>query len=113
MGGYRTWSALKCQNIENSKLNKSQLDRFNITLNKWGKAMDKNKDVIVCIDDNVDSSSNNRHNRRYNITNLYNLLQDFINKYSITQCNHSYTKVTSHQQPSCIDKIYIQTNRQK
>ena len=71
--------------------------------------MDENKDVIVCIDDNVDSSSNNRHNRRYNITNLYNLLQDFINKYSITQCNHSYTRVTSHQQPSCIDKIY--TNR--
>ena len=109
MGGYRTWSALKCQNIENSRSNKAQLDRFNITLKNWGKAMDECKDVIVCMDDNVDSSCNNRHNRRYDITNIYNILQDFINKYSITQCNHNYTRVTSHQQPSCIDKIY--TNR--
>ena len=100
MGGYRTWSALKCQNIVNSRSNGDQLERFKITLKNWALAMEENKDVIVCTDDNIDSSNNNRHNNRYNILNLYNILQDHLNKNSITQCNNSYTRVTSHQQPS-------------
>ena len=76
MWGYRTWSALKCQNIVNSRSNGAQLERFEITLKNWLLAMEENKDVIVCTDDNIDSSNNNRHNNRYNILNLYNILQD-------------------------------------
>ena len=63
MGGYRTWSSLKVQNIPNSNSNKNQLKRFQITLDNWGKAMYEDKDVIVCTDDNIDSSEFNRHNK--------------------------------------------------
>ena len=109
MGGYRTWSSLKVQNIPNSNSNKNQLKRFNITLDNWAKAMGEDKDTIVCIDDNIDSGDNNKHNKRYNITNLQNSLNNHLNYYSIMQMNKEYTRVTSHQQPSIIDKIY--TNR--
>ena len=68
--------------------------------------MKEGKDVIVCMDDNIDSSINNKHNKKYNISNLYNMLMEHINKYSISQCNNEYTRIVSHQQPSCIDKIY-------
>ena len=97
---------MKSQNISNSRSNKAQVERFSITLNNWSKAMSENKDVIVCMDDNIDSSNNNRHKHKYNIQNLQNMLSDHLNKFSISQCNHEYTRVVSHQQPSCIDKIY-------
>ena len=63
MGGYRTWSSLKSQNIHNSRSNKAQVDRFKITLENWSKAMKEGKDVLVCMDDNIDSSINNKHNK--------------------------------------------------
>ena len=68
--------------------------------------MSEDKDVVVCMDDNIDSSSFNRHNSKYNISNLFNMLQDHLGTYSISQCNQEFTRVTIHQQPSCIDKIY-------
>ena len=108
MGGYRTWSSLKVQKVENSNSNKNQLKCFSVPLDNWAKALSEDKDTIVCIDDNIDSSNGN-HNRKYNINNLQNLLLNHLNSYSIVQCNHEYTRVTSHQNPSIIDKIY--TNR--
>ena len=105
MGGYRTWSSLKAQNIINSNSNKNQLKRFKITLDNWARALSEDKDTIVCIDDNIDSSDG-RHNKKYNIHNLHNLLTDHLNTYSIAQCNNEYTRITSHQHPSTIDKIY-------
>ena len=70
MGGYRTWSSLKSQNISNSRSNKAQVERFSITLNNWSKSMSENKDVIVYMDDNIDSINNSRHNHKYDILNL-------------------------------------------
>ena len=71
--------------------------------------MSEDKDVIVCIDDNIDSSDNSKHSSRHNISNLHNLLIDHLNNFSISQMNHDFTRVTSHQNPSIINKIY--TNR--
>ena len=76
---------MKIQGIVNSKSNKYQLKRFNITLKNWEKAMSEDKDVIVCIDDNIDSSDNSKHNSRYNISNLHNLLIDHLNNFSISK----------------------------
>ena len=47
LGGYRTWSALKIQNIPNSRSIKNQLKRFKITLHNWEKAMGEDKEVII------------------------------------------------------------------
>ena len=106
MGGYETWASLKCRNIENGKSNVMQMSQFKITLDNWSLAMKEGKDVVVCMDDNIDSSTNNRHNKKFNITNIYNKLIEHLNTHSITQCNSDYTRTVSHQQPSCIDKIY-------
>ena len=84
MGGYRTWSSLKIKNLPNSRSNKNQLERFKITLDNWSKAMNESKDVIVCIDDNIDSSVNSRHNSKYNMTNLQGILNDHLNTPSLT-----------------------------
>ena len=37
---------------------------------------------------------------------LYNILNDHLNENSIAQLNKDFTRITSHQQPSCLDKIY-------
>ena len=84
MEGYQTWSSLECQNIVNSKLNVMQMSRFKITLDNWSLAMKEGKDVVVCMDDNIDSSTNNRHNKKFNITNIYNKLIEHLNTHSIT-----------------------------
>ena len=72
MGGYRTWSSLKAQNIINSNSNKNQLKRFKITLYNWARALLEDKDTIVCIDDNIDSTDG-RNNKQYNIHNFTQL----------------------------------------
>ena len=53
MGGFRTWSSLKIQNIPNSNSNKNQMKRLNITLENWAKAMEEDKDTIMCIYNNT------------------------------------------------------------
>ena len=68
--------------------------------------MGEDKEVIVLTDDNIDSSENNRHNSKYNIQMLYNILNDHLNENSIKQLNRDFTRITSHQQPACLNKIY-------
>ena len=67
--------------------------------------MNENKDVIVLMDDNIDSSISN-FNNRYKVDKLMGMLDDHLNKFNLSQCNFDYTRVVSHQQPSCIDHIY-------
>ena len=58
------------------------------------------------MDDNLDSSKNSWHNKRYKLKDLYESLNVIKNKYNITQHNHKFTHFVPHQPPSCIDHIY-------
>ena len=72
----------------------------------WKTLAAENKNLIILTDDNIDSSPQSIFNRRYNIKLLSDLLSDTMYNLNIHQCNNSYTRITSHQPPSCIDKIY-------
>ena len=58
------------------------------------------------VDYNIDSSLNSNHNKCYHLKILYELLINTLNKSNIIQCNTNITRITSHQAPSCIDRIY-------
>ena len=67
----------------------------------WG-----NNDLIILTDDNIDSSSQPSFNKKIDIKHLSDILNDSMQVLNITQCNNNYTRITSHQPPSCIDKIF-------
>ena len=106
VGSYREWQKPKMCNIQNSKSLKSQVNRFNITMQLWENLCSENKDLIILSDDNIDSSLNSNHNKRHNIKSLFDILSDAMNRLNIIQCNKKMTRITNHQAPSCIDKIY-------
>ena len=71
----------------------------------WETLCQENKDLLIMADDNIDSSLNSNHNKRNKIKMSYDLLSNTMNKLNIFQCNKNMTRITSHQAPSCIDKI--------
>ena len=106
LGSYREWQKPKFCNQPNSKSIKNQLNRFKVTMKLWETLVAEDKDLIIMTDDNIDSSPNSNYNKRYNIKVLSELLFDTMTSLNITQCNKNYTRITNHQAPSCIDKIY-------
>ena len=106
LGSYREWQKPKVCNQPNSKHIKQQTNRLNITMRLWETLIAENKDLLILTDDNIDSSPHSSHNRRYNINQLYNILKNTMNQLNIVQCNNKFTRIISHQSPSCIDKLY-------
>ena len=107
MGGYRQWSLPKCMDFYNK--NDSDLKqghRFEITLENWSKCISEGKDIVVLTDDNVDTSTNASHNKKYKIRHIEKLLNDHINKHGIVLHNKQLTRFESHSQPSILDHIY-------
>ena len=72
----------------------------------WENLCSENKDLLILMDDNIDSSPNSNHNKCHNIKSLFDILSDAMNRLNIIQCNKKMTRITNHQAPSCIDKIY-------
>ena len=58
------------------------------------------------MDDNIDTSLNASHNKKYKILELSDLRSNHLNSNNITQHNFDFTRYVSHQPPSCIDHIY-------
>ena len=129
MGGYRQWKLPKAlidiinnpnhqiiinnvkldllQNAQSYKdLINSQLKRYQLILQQWNMALTENKHTIVLMDDNIDTSLNAKHNKKYKITDLHDHMLSHININQITQHNNDHTRYVSHQPPSTIDHIY-------
>ena len=129
MGGYRQWTLpkelIKIINNPNYQISinqikldilpsanqykdliKSQLKRYQIILNQWTTALAEKNHTIVLMDDNIDTSLNANHNKKYKIMDLSDLRSNHINTNDITQHNFDFTRYASHQPPSCIDHIY-------
>ena len=58
------------------------------------------------MDDNLDTSINSWHNKKFKLQDLYEELNLIKNKYNLTQHNHKFTRFAPHQPPSCIDHIF-------
>ena len=106
MGGYRQWQQLKIYDNNNTKTPKKQLERLNLIIQKWEIALKEKKDTLVLMDDNIDTNVNNRHNKTYNILQLNEVMQEHIINNNLTIHNNKFTRIASHQPPSCIDHIY-------
>ena len=129
MGGYRQWNLPKelinfinnpiqqilinqilLDSLPNAHLYKdlisSQVNRYKIILQQWTQALSEKINTIILMDDNIDTSLNAKHNKKYKITELYDLRLSHINNHNITQHNNDNTRYVSHQPPSCIDHIY-------
>lgn len=106
MGGYRQWQLPKIIDKTNTKTPKKQLNRFKIILHKWKLALEEKRDTIVLMDDNIDTHINNTHNKTYNIKELKELLDQHVIDNNLTIHNNKFTRIASHQPPSCIDHIY-------
>ena len=129
MGGYRQWKLpkdlisvinipnhqitinnVKLELLQNAQQYKvlinSQLKRYNLILQQWNKALMEKNHTIVLIDDNIDTSINANHNKRFKVTDLHDQMLNHINVNEITQHNNDYTRYVSHHPPSTIDHIY-------
>ena len=106
LGSYREWAKLKISNQPNSKSIKEQINRFKVTMKLWETLSAENKDLLIMTENNIDSSTNSNFNKLYNIKVLSDILTDSMREFNISQCNKNFTRITSHQSPSCIDKIY-------
>ena len=78
VGSYREWQKPKVCNIQNSKSLKSQVNRFNITMQLWENLCSENKDLIILTYDNIDSSRNSNYNKCHNIKSLFDILSDDV-----------------------------------
>ena len=65
MGGYRQWRLPSILNIPKSNSTKCQLERYEPILENWQKAILEQKDIIILMDDNIDTVKNNNHNNKY------------------------------------------------
>ena len=108
MGGYRQWSLNQNLKIEKSGTPKNQLTRLNLIIEKWEKAIKEKRDIIVMMDDNIDSNPNMDHNKFYKIKDLANTFFKHIDTNNITVHNNEFTRYVSHQKPSCIDHFFLQ-----
>ena len=103
MGGYRQWRLPKVLNVNKSNSTKSQLERYDLILKNWQKASLEKKDVIILMDDNIDTVKNNCHNNKYKINKLLENLQNHLNDNNFILHNKKCTHFAPHQSPSCID----------
>ena len=107
MGGYRQWNLPKTMDPDNNTNSGiQQMNRLQKILAKWALAMNENKDVVVMMDDNIDSDINSTHNKIYKIKNLYDLWQSHLIDFNIHQHNNLYTWFHRTQKPSTIDHIF-------
>ena len=125
MGGYRQWTLpeqliniinnpnhnifinqIKLDSLNNPQQYKdlinSQFKRYQIILQQWTKALAEKNNTIVLMDDNIDTSLNANHNKKYKITDLSDLRLNHINTHDLTQHNYAFSRYVSHQPPSCI-----------
>ena len=107
MGGYRQWSLHQNLKIEKSGTPKSQLARLNLIITKWEKALKEKRDIIVMMDDNIDSNPNMDHNKFYKIKDLADTFFRHIDTNNISVHNNEFTRYVSHQKPSCIDHFFF------
>ena len=67
--------------------------------------MTENKDIVTCMDTNIDTSDNSSHNRTFKTTQLLTNFRQHLQTHDLTILNNRYTRITKHQQPSTIDHI--------
>ena len=91
MGGYQQWRLPKQLYLPNSNKSKNQIERFEKILNQWKRAILEQKDIMVLMDSNIDTGIGSNHNNNYDITPLYTLLTQFLDKHNITQLNTKNT----------------------
>ena len=106
MGGYRQWRTPKKMGIKNSVSTENQIKRYRSILENWTKASLEGKDIIIMMDDNVDTLSNTEHNKKFKVSRIYNMHQEHLHANNFCQHNHKPTRYVSHQAPTCIDHIY-------
>jgi hypothetical protein len=110
MGGYRQFQ-LPNQITKISLSYSHQAARWAKYLKQWDTALKEQKEVIVCADDNIDSThwSSNLNTAVNPITtkNLYLMLRDMILSQGVEVMNHEPTrKISEHVKGTIIDHIY-------
>ena len=106
MGGYRQWRTPAKMGIKNSVSTKNQIRRYRSILENWTRASLEGKDIIIMMDDNVDTLPNTEHNKKFKVSSIYNMHQEHLHSTNFCQHNHKPTRYVSHQTPTCIDHIY-------
>ena len=106
MGGYRQWQLPSELGFNKSKSIKHQKERYELILKNWKKASHENKDIIILMDDNIDTIRNSNHNNKFKINDIYDILQDHLNFRNFSLHNKKATRFAQHNQPSCIDHIF-------
>merc|ERR1712090_22357 len=89
--GYRQWKYLKEIGQPDSIKGKKQIERFNLIISQWERAINEKKEVIVIMDTNVDTLTNANHNSTFKIDQLSQILQNHLQTFNITQHNHKPT----------------------
>ena len=87
MGGYQQWRLPKQLYLPNSNKSNNQIERFEKILNQQKRAILEQKDIMVLMDSNIDTRIVSNHNNNYDITPLYTLLTQFLDKHNIRQPN--------------------------
>ena len=106
MGGYRQWTIPKYFNIIKSKSITNQMNRWLLLLDKWKTALKENKDTIVMMDDNIDSTYNSSHNLTYKLKPLKDALKNLLVNNNLIVHNNKITHYSTIYPNSCIDHIY-------
>ena len=91
MGGYRQWTLpVKMRRNVTMKQDNPEF-RLKLILEKIVKAKKENKDIIVMMDTNVDTSVNSTRNSKYK-PKMLKILKDFLQKNKLTILNEEFTR---------------------
>ena len=74
---YRQWSLPKSLSVPNSNNIHHKTSRWQTVIDKWKKAHNENKEVIVMTDDNKDHNNTN-FNNTYKISNIKGVTNTFL-----------------------------------
>ena len=83
-----------------------QTERYQQIIKKWQLALQEKKEVIVAMDDNIDTDTNSNHNKKYKIKHLMDMLEQHKIDFEIFQHNDKLTRFQSNCQPSTLDHLY-------
>ena len=105
MSGYRQWQLMKELNTNDAGSINNQCLRYQNIINSCNNALKENKDMIILMDDNIDTLKNNTKTLDYQYRDLKNIRDNFITEKNITIHNEKPTFFRPNM-ISCIDHIY-------
>ena len=104
MGAYRQFTIP--QKIRKKVTDKKENPdyRFNLILEMIMKALKENKEVMIMMDTNIDTSTN-RVRDIHTPSRMKRNFEEFLEKKSLCILNEEFTRFESGKEPTCIDHI--------